>query len=230
MFSDSKSCEFLRAFRAKHCYQCDRCVSRFDHHCPLIEQCVGARNHRQFVAFMVVITMVAIWSFLMAKDIVFYNESSEEISGWGWIWRIGLFSWMSLQVFIGVSMCAMHGYLISTAQTTYEVLQPDKLRKRIAYEQDQRGRFMKIPLTRRSGNGFCGRCTTMLVKWGSGLFACYYPFSDGFIGNWYAFVIGTSLDRKEYFEVEPVVMAHLQSPKMDTSQASLSAGDNQESG
>lgn len=31
---------------------CRRCVERFDHHCPVLGNCVGAGNHKAFVAFL----------------------------------------------------------------------------------------------------------------------------------------------------------------------------------
>ena len=39
------------ATRAKHCTTCDRCIARYDHHCPWVGACIGAHNHRAFVAF-----------------------------------------------------------------------------------------------------------------------------------------------------------------------------------
>eukprot|EP00756_Hemistasia_phaeocysticola_P057668 Hpha_TRINITY_DN34274_c0_g1::TRINITY_DN34274_c0_g1_i1::g.34459::m.34459 len=38
--------------RAVHCKSCNRCVARWDHHCPFLGQCVGARNHKWFLAFL----------------------------------------------------------------------------------------------------------------------------------------------------------------------------------
>jgi len=45
-------CETVRTSRSRHCAICDRCVERFDHHCPWINNCVGIGNHAYFYLFL----------------------------------------------------------------------------------------------------------------------------------------------------------------------------------
>ncbi|KAF8643163.1 hypothetical protein AX16_009206 [Volvariella volvacea WC 439] len=48
-----RKCLKMRPERAHHCRICNRCVLKYDHHCPVrINQCVGIHNERHFVMFM----------------------------------------------------------------------------------------------------------------------------------------------------------------------------------
>mmetsp|Transcript_9134 Transcript_9134/g.18561 ORF Transcript_9134/g.18561 Transcript_9134/m.18561 type:complete len:303 (-) Transcript_9134:199-1107(-) len=44
--------------RAKHCFDCGRCVRRLDHHCWWLGNCVGQDNHRSFVVYLLLQVML----------------------------------------------------------------------------------------------------------------------------------------------------------------------------
>eukprot|EP00918_Siedleckia_nematoides_P101209 GHVU01221140.1.p1 GENE.GHVU01221140.1~~GHVU01221140.1.p1 ORF type:complete len:229 (+),score=17.79 GHVU01221140.1:313-999(+) len=48
-----KECGFQwKPPRAHHCRVCQRCVFRMDHHCPWISNCIGSRNQKYFILFL----------------------------------------------------------------------------------------------------------------------------------------------------------------------------------
>ena len=46
-------CEVIRTPRCRHCTLCQRCVDRFDHHCPWVNNCIGRGNYIYFYFFVI---------------------------------------------------------------------------------------------------------------------------------------------------------------------------------
>ena len=64
-------CQVIRTERSRHCNICNRCVERFDHHCPWINNCVGIRNHGYFYLYIVITIIYILLAFLSTIIVVY---------------------------------------------------------------------------------------------------------------------------------------------------------------
>ena len=64
-------CEVVRTDRSRHCSICNRCVERFDHHCPWINNCVGLNNHGFFMSFL--LSMMALLTTTLISLIINFD-------------------------------------------------------------------------------------------------------------------------------------------------------------
>ena len=61
-------CNVEQPYRGRHCWECNRCIRKFDHHCFWIGGCVGELNHGKFFLFLLFQTWQEIIAFNIAND------------------------------------------------------------------------------------------------------------------------------------------------------------------
>jgi palmitoyltransferase len=69
-------CQIMKTARCRHCNFCDRCIERFDHHCPWINNCVGEENFKLFYLFVVLqLLYLSIQQFILIKYLYTFPSS-----------------------------------------------------------------------------------------------------------------------------------------------------------
>lgn len=51
-------CAVEVATASRHCWECNKCIERFDHHCPWLNTCIGGRNYTSFFITVVALCVV----------------------------------------------------------------------------------------------------------------------------------------------------------------------------
>ncbi|KAM0335638.1 hypothetical protein ACHAQA_000687 [Verticillium albo-atrum] len=120
-----KKCQARKPDRAHHCSSCRRCVLKMDHHCPWLASCIGLRNHKAFLLFLIYTTVLCFYSFALSGSWVYV----EIINNTTYVDTLLPINFIILSVvsgIIGIVVGAFTGWhilLASRGQTTIECLE-----------------------------------------------------------------------------------------------------------
>lgn len=68
---ECKKCNKPKPPRTHHCSICKRCVLKMDHHCPWLNNCVGFRNYRYFICFLLWLSIATFYILCLLTPLVF---------------------------------------------------------------------------------------------------------------------------------------------------------------
>uniref|UniRef100_A0A669CB03 Palmitoyltransferase n=1 Tax=Oreochromis niloticus TaxID=8128 RepID=A0A669CB03_ORENI len=145
------SCMIKKPMRANHCFSCDACVAKQDHHSIWTNSCIGARNHHYFILFLFSLVLTGAW---MLYGCVMYWSAHcmlryEEQGLWGTFsglvgcspWLLCIFilvvyhtSWSTLTLLLQLYQIAFLG--LTTVERTNLTHRQRKLRQPVSLRQN----------------------------------------------------------------------------------------------
>ncbi|KAJ1432913.1 DHHC palmitoyltransferase-domain-containing protein [Ochromonadaceae sp. CCMP2298] len=130
-------CNVMAPPRSKHCNACQNCVLDFDHHCPYTSTCVGRRNRRYFVRFILSLTALVGLIFgscvLLLVGVARHSSCQEAVQQHTAAFLLGLTSLIALIILL--PFCQYHVHIVAIGQTTFE-----KMRKKYTAQRNPHDR------------------------------------------------------------------------------------------
>jgi len=129
------TCWAYRPLRSKHCVYCNRCIFRYDHHCPWLGNCIGLGNYRTFLGLIATSALFFTHATVITCKVLGgryaqqqHDFSIEATSVWMVLWRVSANSVPEASFLIVSSVLSLalmilvlyHSYLMGANLTTNE--------------------------------------------------------------------------------------------------------------
>ncbi|KAL8629100.1 hypothetical protein Q9189_005198 [Teloschistes chrysophthalmus] len=120
-----KKCQARKPDRAHHCSTCGRCVLKMDHHCPWLATCVGMKNYKPFLLFLIYTTIFC-WLCFGVTGTWLWKEIMNDGQFAETLMPINVVLLCTISGIIGLVLTGFTGWHLSLAwrnQTTIECLE-----------------------------------------------------------------------------------------------------------
>ncbi|SCU81009.1 LAFA_0C02256g1_1 [Lachancea sp. 'fantastica'] len=135
-----RECMVWKPDRCHHCSACNRCILKMDHHCPWFAACVGFRNQRYFIQFLLYSLAYSALIFLWAgTDLLLwfkresYKDETINLSLLV-VWIFSVVVVISMSFFTGYSV-----YMVTANKTTIEMYESSEQKSRLSLFDEMHG-------------------------------------------------------------------------------------------
>ncbi|KAK5117760.1 hypothetical protein LTR85_008735 [Meristemomyces frigidus] len=135
-----KKCQCTKPDRTHHCSSCGQCVLKMDHHCPWLATCVGLRNYKPFLLFLLYTSLFCWLCFAVSASWV-WAEIIDDVQMDQGLMVVHTILLAVLGGIIGLVLSGFtgwHVWLAATGQTTIESLEKTRylspLRKSLEHQ------------------------------------------------------------------------------------------------